>query len=64
MGKLGMTMETAHPQWMEEVQKAAKEFHLYSCPSSAMNVEQSIQWNGQSSAVSVEFEEWLCEHIL
>lgn len=49
---------------MEEVQKAAKEFHLYSCPSSAMNVEQSIQWNGQSSAVSVEFEEWLCEHIL
>lgn len=49
---------------MEEVQKAAKEFHLYSYPSSAMNVEQSIQWNGRSSAVSVEFEEWLCEHIL
>lgn len=43
MGKLGMTTETAHPQWMEEVQKAVKEFHLYSYLSSAMNVEQSIQ---------------------
>lgn len=49
---------------MEEVQKTPKEFHLYSYPSSAMNVEQSIQWNGQSSAVSVEFEECLCEHVL
>lgn len=49
---------------MEEVQKAAKEIHLYSYQSSAMNVEQGIQWNGQSFAVSVEFEEWLCEHIL
>lgn len=65
MGKLDMTVETTHrPQSMEEVQKAVKEFHLYSYQSSAMNVEQSIQWNGQSSAVSVEFEEWLCEHIL
>lgn len=56
-----MTVEIAHPQSMEEAQKAAKEFHLYSYPSSAMNVGLSIQWNGQSSAVSVEFEEWLCE---
>lgn len=59
-----MTVETTHPQSMEEVQKTAKEIHLYSYQSSAMNVEQGIQWNGQSFAVSVEFEEWLCEHIL
>lgn len=59
-----MTVETAHPQSTEEVQKAAKEIHLYSYQSSAMNVEQGIQWNGQSFAASVEFEEWLCEHIL
>lgn len=59
-----MTVETTHPQSMEEVQKAAKEIHLYSYQSSAMNVERGIQWNGQSFAVSVEFEEWLCEHIL
>ena len=64
MVKLGMTVETTHPQSMEEVQKAAKEIHLYSYQSSAMNVEQGIQWNGRSFAVSAEFEEWLCEHIL
>lgn len=58
-----MTVETAHPQSME-VQKAVKEIHLYIYQSSAMNVEQGIQWNGQSFAVSVEFEEWLCERIL
>lgn len=62
--KLGMTVETTHPRSTEEVQKAAREIHLYSYQSSATNVEQGIRWNGQSSAVSVEFEECLCEHIL
>lgn len=60
--KWGMTVETT--QSMEEVQKAVKEIQLYIYPSSAMNVEQGIQWNGRNFAVSVEFEEWLCEHIL
>lgn len=57
-----MTVETS--QSMEQVQKAVKEIHPYSYLNSAMNVEQGIQWNGRSFAVSVEFEEWLCEHIL
>ncbi|OXB61547.1 hypothetical protein ASZ78_010750 [Callipepla squamata] len=63
MVKLGMTLLTAYPQSMEEVQKTVKEIHLYSYLNFAMNVEQGIQWNGQSSAVSVEFEEWLCECV-
>ncbi|OXB74211.1 UNVERIFIED_CONTAM: hypothetical protein H355_011639 [Colinus virginianus] len=63
MVKLGMTLLTAYPQSMEEVQKAVKEIHLYSYLNFAMNVGQGIQWNGRSSAVSVEFEEWLCECV-
>jgi len=64
MVKLGVTVETTRPQSMEEVQKAVKEIHLYSYQSSAMNVEQDIQWNGRSFAASVEFEEWGCEYTL
>lgn len=64
MVKLGMTLLATYRQSMEEVQKAMKEIHLYSYLNFAMNVEQGIQWNGQSSAVSVEFEEWLCKCIL
>lgn len=64
MVKLGMTLLTTYPQSTEEVQKTVKEIHLYSYLNFAMNVVQGIQWNGQSSAVSVEFEEWLCECIL
>lgn len=64
MVKLGMIVETTHPQSMEEVQRAAKAIHLYTYQNSVMNVEQGIRWNGQSFAVSAEFEEWLCEHIL
>lgn len=63
MVKLGMIVETTHPQSMEEVQKAAMKIHLYSYQNFAMNVEPGTLWNGQSSAVNVEFEEWLCECI-